>query len=93
MGKLLLILGISLGMGSTACSGTGRAVRGSTTAHVVNAQQVASSPPPSYSALPFVIESTQPGAPAPALARWYWLAPQYPLMSSGTGREPAMLPQ
>ena len=121
MNKPLLILGIALGIGTTACANTGRAVRGSTTASAMSAL-AANSPSASYrdvslgtappkpqsaSGTPAQWPSLgSPNAPFPLFsdsnrqrtaestpARWYRIAPQHPLMSDGTGQQPAMLPR
>jgi hypothetical protein len=78
MNKSLLIVGIALGIGTTACTSTGHAVRGSTTAHAGNTGRVASSPPPSsYRDFPLGIASSQTRATNADPASWVSTAPSY----------------
>ncbi len=77
MNKLLPIIGTALAIGMTACSNTGHAVRGSSTALAVNMRQVASSPPPSYRDFPLVIESGQSQTAGSKPAGWGSAVPSY----------------
>lgn len=77
MNKSLLIVGIALGIGTTACSSTGHAVRGSTTAHAGNASLVASSPPLSYRDFPVFIDSAQSHRTTSKSSRWDSAGPSY----------------